>query len=122
RPDIRDEIYRIGQTKPINDIINSLAELELCHRILQQALSQPRHTPIAPAIPDFYSIKSEKPWQAFYIVDQEDNNMDPLSQDPDYLKYLEQAKALFKKPQRSNQSVRIDRIEEGLHETQDTIN
>ncbi|CAG8854553.1 18924_t:CDS:1, partial [Gigaspora margarita] len=29
RPDIRDKIYRIGQTKPINDIIDSLAELEL---------------------------------------------------------------------------------------------
>ncbi|CAG8850584.1 8307_t:CDS:2, partial [Racocetra persica] len=65
-PDIRDEIYRIGQTKPINDIIDSFAELEL--------------------------------------LDQEGNNMDPLTQDPDYLKYLEQAKALYKKPQRSNQS------------------
>ncbi|CAG8746114.1 20736_t:CDS:1, partial [Racocetra persica] len=29
RSDIRDEIYRIDQTKPINDIIDSLAELEL---------------------------------------------------------------------------------------------
>ncbi|CAG8551353.1 14951_t:CDS:2, partial [Cetraspora pellucida] len=85
-PDIRDEIYRIGQTKPINNIID------------------------------------KKPQQAFYIVDQEGNNMDPLSQDSDYLKYLEQAKALYKKLQRSNQSVRIDRIEEGLNEIQDTIN
>ncbi|CAG8826924.1 32863_t:CDS:2, partial [Racocetra persica] len=93
RPDIRDEIYRIGQTKPINDIIDSLAELEL-----------------------------QKPQQAFYIVDQEGNNMDPLYQDPDYLKYLEQAKALYKKPQRFNQSVRMNIIEEGLNETQDTIN
>ena len=55
RPDIRDEIYRIGQTKPINDIIDSLAELELRHGILQQAPSQPRHAPIAPAIPDVIS-------------------------------------------------------------------
>ncbi|CAG8834172.1 28960_t:CDS:1, partial [Racocetra persica] len=70
----------------------------------------------------FYSIKSEKPRQAFYIVDQEGNNIDPLTQDPDYFKYLEQAKALFKKPQRSNQSVRMDRIEEGLNETRDIIN
>ncbi|CAG8850548.1 21548_t:CDS:1, partial [Racocetra persica] len=52
RPDIKDEIYRIGQTKPINDIIDSFAELELHHRILQQALSQPRHVSIASAIPD----------------------------------------------------------------------
>ncbi|CAG8857089.1 35241_t:CDS:1, partial [Gigaspora margarita] len=52
RPDIRDEIYKIGQTKPINDIIDSLAELELCHGILQQAPSQPRHASISPAIPD----------------------------------------------------------------------
>ncbi|CAG8784317.1 3119_t:CDS:2, partial [Dentiscutata erythropus] len=52
RPDIRDEIYRIGQTKPINDIIDSLAELELRHGILQQALLQLRHAPIAFAIPD----------------------------------------------------------------------
>ncbi|CAG8695539.1 8262_t:CDS:2, partial [Racocetra persica] len=69
----------------------------------------------------FYPIKSEKPWQAFYIVDQEGNNMDPLTY-PDYLKYLKQAKALFKKLQRSNQSVRMDRIEEGFNETRDTIN
>ncbi|CAG8845360.1 15951_t:CDS:2, partial [Racocetra persica] len=52
RSDIRDEIYRIGQTKPINDIIDSLAELELRYGILQQAPSQPCHAPIAPAIPD----------------------------------------------------------------------
>ncbi|CAG8565231.1 19305_t:CDS:2 [Cetraspora pellucida] len=141
RPDIRDEIYRIGQTKPINNIINSLAKLELCHRILQKAPSQPYYVPIAsaisdvisqqPAFPmadmqkiiqDFYLIKLEKPWQAFYIIDQEDNNIDPLSQDSDYLKYLEQAKVLYKKPQRSNQSVRMNRIKEGLNETQDTIN
>ncbi|RIB09312.1 hypothetical protein C2G38_2146623 [Gigaspora rosea] len=55
RPDIRDEIYRIGQTKPINDIIDSLAKLELHYGILQQAPSQPRHAPIAPAIPDVIS-------------------------------------------------------------------
>ncbi|CAG8823492.1 23730_t:CDS:2, partial [Racocetra persica] len=52
RPDIRDEIYRISQTKSINDIIDSLAELELHHGILQQVPSQPHHAPIAPAIPD----------------------------------------------------------------------
>ncbi|CAG8803635.1 8609_t:CDS:2, partial [Gigaspora margarita] len=56
RPNIRDEIYRIGQTKPINDIIDSLAELELHYGILQQAPSQPHHAPIAPAIPDTYVI------------------------------------------------------------------
>ncbi|CAG8844157.1 156_t:CDS:2, partial [Gigaspora margarita] len=55
RPDIRDEIYRIGQTKPINDIIDSLAELELRYGILQQASSQPRHASISPAIPDAIS-------------------------------------------------------------------
>ncbi|CAG8464659.1 13324_t:CDS:10 [Cetraspora pellucida] len=33
--------------------------------------------------------------------------MDSLTQDPDYLKYLEQAKALYKKPQRSNQSKKV---------------
>ncbi|CAG8854352.1 6303_t:CDS:1, partial [Gigaspora margarita] len=145
----------IGQTKPINDIIDSLAELELRHGILQQAPSQPRHASISPAIPDvisqqlvfpiadmqkmiqdifakeraeskaeieklkaelqaqqpqvaivenfqpppkIYPIKSEKPQQAFYIVDQEGNYMDLLAQDPNYHKYLEQAKALLKKP------------------------
>ncbi|CAG8786122.1 22401_t:CDS:2, partial [Cetraspora pellucida] len=64
----------------------------------------------------------EKPQQAFYIVDQKSNNIDLLIQDSDYLKYLEQAKALFKKPQRFNQSVRMNRIKEGLNETQDIIN
>ncbi|CAG8792526.1 45588_t:CDS:2, partial [Gigaspora margarita] len=173
RPDIRDEIYRIGQTKPINDIIDSLAELELRHGILQQASLQPCHASISPAIPDaisqqpvfpiadmqkmiqnifakeqaeskaeieklktelqaqqpqvatvgnfklppkIYPIKSEKPQQAFYIVDQEDNYMDPLAQDPNYYKYLEQAKALLKKPQQQNQNTRMDRIESKVDE------
>ncbi|CAG8810809.1 8523_t:CDS:2, partial [Racocetra persica] len=94
--------YTPAQKKPISYL--DLAELELRHGILQQAPSQSHHAPIDSAISDFYTIKSEKPRQAFYIVDQEGNNMDPLIQDPDYLKYLEQAKALYKKPQRSNQS------------------
>ncbi|CAG8782719.1 43441_t:CDS:2 [Gigaspora margarita] len=173
RPDIRDEIYRIGQTKPINDIIDSLAELELRHGILQQAPSQPHYASISPAIPDvisqqpvfpiadmqkmiqdifakeraeskaeieklkaklqaqqpqvatvgnfqpppkIYPIKSEKPQQAFYIVDQESNYMNPLAQDPNYHKYLEQAKALLKKPQQQNQNARMDRIESKVDE------
>ncbi|CAG8824998.1 19169_t:CDS:2 [Gigaspora margarita] len=173
RPDIRDEIYRIDQTKPINDIIDSLAELELCHGILQQVPSQPCQASISPAIPDaisqqpvfsiadmqkmiqdiftkeqaeskpeieklkpelqaqqpqvatvgnfqlppkIYPIKSEKPQQAFYIVDQEGNYMDPLAQDPNYYKYLEQAKALLKKPQQQNQNARMDRIESKVDE------
>ncbi|CAG8777267.1 16308_t:CDS:1, partial [Gigaspora rosea] len=173
RSDIRDEIYRIGQTKPINDIIDSLAELELRHGILQQALSQPRYAPIASATSDamsqqpvfpiadiqkiiqdelakqraeskaeieklkaelqaqqpqvatvgtfqppskLYPIKSEKAQQAFYIVDQEGNYMDQLTQYPNYHKYLEQAKALFKKPQQQNQSARIDKIESKVDE------
>ncbi|CAG8485117.1 2402_t:CDS:2 [Acaulospora colombiana] len=52
RSDIRDEIYRIGQTKPINDIIDSLAELELRHGILKQAPLQSRYEPISSAVPD----------------------------------------------------------------------
>ncbi|CAG8855650.1 45483_t:CDS:1, partial [Gigaspora margarita] len=35
---------------------------------------------------------------------------------PNYHKYLEQAKALFKKPQQQNHSVRIDRIESKVDE------
>ncbi|CAG8832889.1 21750_t:CDS:2, partial [Cetraspora pellucida] len=66
RPDISYEIYRIGQTKPINDIIDSLAELELCYGILQQAPSQPRHAPIASAIPD---VISQQP--AFPMADMQ---------------------------------------------------
>ncbi|CAG8692462.1 22553_t:CDS:2 [Cetraspora pellucida] len=38
-------------------------------------------------------LQAQQPQQAFYIVDQKDNNIDPLIQDPDYLKYFEQAKA-----------------------------
>src|SRR3954447_1266125 len=34
RDDIKEEIYRIGQHKAINDILDSLAELELRHGIL----------------------------------------------------------------------------------------
>jgi len=29
REDIREEVYRIGQHRPINDILDNLAELEL---------------------------------------------------------------------------------------------
>ncbi|CAG8732747.1 21024_t:CDS:2, partial [Dentiscutata erythropus] len=39
--------------KPISYL--DLAELELCHRILQQTPSQPHHAPIAPAILDIIS-------------------------------------------------------------------
>ncbi|CAG8520129.1 44277_t:CDS:1, partial [Gigaspora margarita] len=42
--------------------------------------------------------------------------MDPLAQDPNYHKYLEQAKALFKKPQQQNHSVRMDRIKSKVDE------
>ncbi|CAG8695535.1 8261_t:CDS:2 [Racocetra persica] len=31
RPDIRDEIYRIGQTKPINDIIDTIEKIRDAH-------------------------------------------------------------------------------------------
>ncbi|CAG8788970.1 1438_t:CDS:2 [Gigaspora margarita] len=87
RPDIRDEIYRIVATV--------------------ENFQPP---------PKIYPIKSEKPQQAFYIVDQEGNYMDPLAQDPNYHKYLEQAKALLKKPQQQNQNARMDRIESKIDE------
>ncbi|CAG8770555.1 15012_t:CDS:1, partial [Racocetra fulgida] len=63
-----------------------------------------------------YPIKSEKAQQAFYIVDQEGNYIDLLTQNPNYHKYLEQAKALFKKPQQQNQSMRMDRLESKVDE------
>ncbi|CAG8515427.1 3386_t:CDS:1 [Acaulospora colombiana] len=50
RKDIRDEIYRIGQTKPINDIIDSLAELELHRGVLEQPPSPLSYTPAPPTI------------------------------------------------------------------------
>ncbi|CAG8765852.1 30341_t:CDS:2 [Gigaspora margarita] len=64
-----------------------------------------------PQVATIYPIKSEKPQQAFYMVDQEGNYMDPLTQDPNYHKYLEQAKVLLKKSQQQNQNARMDRIE-----------
>ncbi|CAG8800591.1 24235_t:CDS:2, partial [Cetraspora pellucida] len=143
RPDIRDEIYKIGQTKPINDIINSLAELELyvipqqlafpmanMQKIIQDAFAK-QQTESKAKIKKLKAklqaqqpqvATSEKSQQAFYIVDQEGNNIDPLTQDSNYLKYLEQAKALYKKPQKSNQFVRMNRIEKELNKTQNTIN
>ncbi|RIB11455.1 hypothetical protein C2G38_2203380 [Gigaspora rosea] len=68
-----------------------------------------------------YPIKLEKPQQAFYIIDQKSNYINPLTQNPltqdsNYYKYFEQAKALFKKPQRQNQNARIDRIESKINE------
>ncbi|CAG8783564.1 20739_t:CDS:2, partial [Cetraspora pellucida] len=99
RPDIRDKIYRIDQTKPINDIINSLAKLKLSfpmtdmQKIIQDAFAkqqaeskakmeklkdefQAQQLQVATVgnfqpPSKFYPIKSEKPQQAFYIVNQE---------------------------------------------------
>ncbi|CAG8834793.1 19870_t:CDS:2, partial [Gigaspora margarita] len=75
----------------------------------------------APQQQPIYPIKSKKPQQAFYMVDQEGNYMDPLTQDPNFHKYLEQAKALFKKPQQQNHSVRMDRIESKIDEIDQMI-
>ncbi|CAG8792565.1 39657_t:CDS:2 [Gigaspora margarita] len=71
--------------------------------------------------PKIYPIKSEKPQQAFYIVDQEGNYMDPLTQDPNYHKYLEQTKAMFKKPQQQNQFARIDGLESVVEKVADSV-
>ncbi|CAG8843114.1 9179_t:CDS:2, partial [Gigaspora margarita] len=67
-------------------------------------------------LPKIYPIKSEKSQEAFYIVDKESNYMDSLAQDPNYYKYLEQAKAQLKKPQQQNQNARMDRIESKVDE------
>ncbi|CAG8853730.1 31123_t:CDS:2, partial [Gigaspora margarita] len=93
----------IGEHLPLNELAKKLYEIEL-----RQIARQKRDR-----IPDLliYSIKSEKPQQVFYMVDQEGNYIDPLTQDPNFHKYLEQTKALFKKPQQQNHSVRMDRIE-----------
>ncbi|GES79857.1 hypothetical protein GLOIN_2v1481897 [Rhizophagus clarus] len=71
--------------------------------------------------PIMYPIKSEKAQHAFYIVDQEGNNIDP-NQETDYYKYIAQAYNSLKRPQRNNNSARFDRIEEGLDETRDAVN
>ena len=50
RVDIKEEIYRIGQHRAINDILNSLAELELRHGVLDPPPSYLNYTPAPPAI------------------------------------------------------------------------
>lgn len=50
RDDIKEEIYRIGQHRPINDILDSLAELELRRGVLGPPPSYLSYTPVPPAI------------------------------------------------------------------------
>ncbi|KAF0406828.1 hypothetical protein F8M41_008837 [Gigaspora margarita] len=97
------------------------AEIEKLKVELQ--VQQPQVATVEKFQPPFkiYPIKSEKPQQAFYIVDQESNYIDLLTQDPNYHKYLEQAKALFKKPQQQNQSVGIDKIESKVNKLDQII-
>ncbi|RIB08438.1 hypothetical protein C2G38_2211659 [Gigaspora rosea] len=167
RSDIRNEIYRI--------------ELELRHGILQQAPSQPRHAPIAPAIPDVISQQPVSPMADIQKMIQ-------VQQKTEYQSLLEKQKTDFQsqmvkqtqvpasqtvepvrqprgpplslqteesienyhlsqylnnlgifsaedlernyhikpfqrsRPQQSNVSARIDRVEEGINETRDAVN
>ncbi|GET00251.1 hypothetical protein RCL_jg3176.t1 [Rhizophagus clarus] len=48
REDIRNEIYRIGQHKPINDILDNLAKLELRQGVLGSPPSYLNYTPTPP--------------------------------------------------------------------------
>ncbi|CAG8834981.1 44480_t:CDS:2, partial [Gigaspora margarita] len=99
------------------DISEHLLLDELAKKLFEIELRQiARHKRDRIPDPLIYFIKSEKPQQALYIVDQEGNYMDPLTQDLNFHKYLEQAKALFKKPQQQNHSVRMDRIESKVDE------
>ena len=50
RVDIKEEIYRIGQHRAINDILNSLAELELRHGVLNLLPSYLNYIPTLPII------------------------------------------------------------------------
>ncbi|CAB4374632.1 unnamed protein product [Rhizophagus irregularis] len=50
RDDIKEEIYRIGQHRAINDILDSLAELELRRGVLGPPPSYLSYTPAPPAI------------------------------------------------------------------------
>ena len=48
REDIREEVYRIGQHRPINDILDNLAELELRRGVLGPPPSYLNYTPTPP--------------------------------------------------------------------------
>ncbi len=50
RDDIKEEIYRIGQHRAINDILDSLAELELRHGVLGSLPSYLNYTSAPPTI------------------------------------------------------------------------
>ncbi|GBC05444.1 hypothetical protein RclHR1_06230004 [Rhizophagus clarus] len=50
RVDIRDEIFRIGQHRPINEILDSLADIELRQGLLGPSPSYHSYTPTPPAI------------------------------------------------------------------------
>ena len=50
RVDIRDEIFRIGQHRPIDEILDSLADIELRQGLLGPSPSYHSYTPTPPAI------------------------------------------------------------------------
>ena len=50
REDIRKEVFRIGQYRPIDDILDSLADIELRQRVLGPSPSYYSYTPAPPTI------------------------------------------------------------------------
>ncbi|CAG8810375.1 6008_t:CDS:2, partial [Dentiscutata erythropus] len=107
RDDIKEEIYRIGQHRPINDILDSLAELELRRGVLGPPPSYFSYTPVPPAI----SNKTPPPIPPKNIEQlrysyESDNPFDgpPVPHKPDKLR-----------------SARIDRLESIMGKVADTV-
>ncbi|CAG8760032.1 8242_t:CDS:2, partial [Dentiscutata erythropus] len=107
RDDIKEEIYRIGQHRPINDILDSLAELELRRGVLGPPPSYLSYTPVPPAI----SNKTPPPIPPKNIEQlrysyESDNPFDgpPVLHKPDKLR-----------------SARIDRLESIMGKVADTV-
>ncbi|CAG8838700.1 26728_t:CDS:2, partial [Racocetra persica] len=107
RDDIKKKIYRIGQHRPINDILDSLAELELRRGVLGLPLSYLSYTPVPPAISNKTPppILSKNIEQLYYSYES-DNPFDgpPVLHKPDKL-----------------HSARIDRLESIMGKVADTV-
>ncbi|GET04377.1 hypothetical protein GLOIN_2v1778046 [Rhizophagus clarus] len=180
RENIREEVYRIGQHRPINDILDNLAELELRQGVLGLPPSYLNYIPtppinsnIAPQQQGISLADIQKIFQDAQVQQKTENQalikkitelesqmaqqaqvptpqtVEPVRQPkgpPSSLKteeglknyyvaeYLKEVGLLNKEdldsdypvkpfqrpcPQRSNNSARFDRIEEGLDETRD---
>ncbi|RIA85354.1 hypothetical protein C1645_830911 [Glomus cerebriforme] len=124
RYDILNDIIMIGYYKPINGILDSLEEMKLHHEILGPLPLYSSYSLAPPTIPNITYQQQEIFLADIQKIFQEQiqvptpQTVEPKDLDSDYpVKNFQRSR-----PQRSNNSIRFDRIKEGLDETRDAVN